>query len=94
MFTCTQTGIDGAHVRTHTHTHTHTLTHTQAEKKVEGIRNGCHVTTKKLAGTIMGSGSTMDKHQVSHTHPQFYSVPLHKHTHQLMLSLAQREYSN
>ena len=45
--------------------HTCTL---QAEKKVEGIRNGCHVTTKKLTGTILGSGSSLEKHQVCHTH--------------------------
>jgi len=41
---------------------------------VEGIRNGCQVTTKKLAATIQGSGSTVEKHQVTnplcHFHPR------------------------
>ena len=32
---------------------------------MEGIRNGCLVTTKKLAATIQGSGSTVEKHQVT-----------------------------
>ena len=32
---------------------------------MEGIRNGCQVTTKKLAATIQGSGSTVEKHQVT-----------------------------
>ena len=42
-----------------------THTHTQIEKKVEAIKNGCQVTTKKLGNTIQGSGSSMDKHQAS-----------------------------
>jgi len=36
----------------------------QIEKKVEGIRNGCLVICKKLSSTFVGSGSSLDKHQV------------------------------
>jgi len=38
----------------------------QVEKKVEGIRNSVMATTKKLSMTIVGSGVTMDKHQVQY----------------------------
>ena len=36
----------------------------QIERKVEGIRNGAHVTGKKLTSSLQGSGSTPEKHQV------------------------------
>jgi hypothetical protein len=35
----------------------------QIERKVEGIRNGGQVTTKKLTASFQGSGSTTEKHQ-------------------------------
>ncbi len=31
---------------------------------MEGIRNGCLVTIKKLSATFVGSGGSLDKHQV------------------------------
>ena len=32
---------------------------------MEGIKNGCLVTCKRLHATHQGSGSTLEKHQVS-----------------------------
>ena len=36
----------------------------QVEKKVEGIRSSVQLMTKKLNATFIGSGNTLEKHQV------------------------------
>ena len=45
---------------------------------MEGIRNGCQVTCKKLHACAQGSGSTLEKHQVSISlvHTQSHSIYL------------------
>ena len=48
---------------------------TQVEKKVDGIRSAVQITTKKLSGTILGAGSTLEKHQVSIRYSILYHKP-------------------